>query len=519
MTNPKARRLAAVVVGLLTASLALSGCLYMQIPQDGGASSKPSGEVTHIPAGLEKYYNQDLSWAGCEDVASKAYDCAMVEVPLDYENPDDRSIEIAVVRHVAPENEAIGSLITNPGGPGASGYDLVAQSLDWAFRKPLIDNFDIIGFDPRGVGRSTAVACLDGDAMDAYLYDIPSGKRDSDEWNADLDKKAEAFAKACEANSDGILPFITTQNSARDIDVLRGVLRDEQLYYLGFSYGTFLGATYADLFPETAGFLVLDGAMDPSVPSTDVGVIQMVGFENALRAYMESCLDGSDCPFTGTVDQGLGDINAMLKQADAKPLELADGRQLGGDNMTLGIISALYSEDNWPYLTQGFQGVLEGDGETMMFLADFYNGRDAPSQYADNSTEAFTAYNCVDYPDDSSDEAVAAAEKKIKAEAPTIADFTSGPDPCFYWSTPPTGTRDEIHAEGAAPIVVVGTTNDPATPYDWAVSLAEQLDSGVLVTREGEGHTGYNKGNSCVDQAVEDFLIKGTVPEDGLVCK
>lgn len=520
MNLKRTRRLFAAIATVATAGL-LSGCVYLQIPVGEYRPPQPtssggtSGADLSIPEGLEDYYTQDVNWSEC----GSGFECAMVEVPLDYENPDDRAIELSVVRHLAESDNRVGSLITNPGGPGGSGVALVRDSLDFAFRTELVDNFDIVGFDPRGVGESTPVTCLDGDEMDAYNYDIPPGKRGSDEWYEFRDESAEDFANACEDNSDGILEFITTENSARDIDVLRGVLGDTELYYLGFSYGTYLGATYAELFPDQVGRLVLDGAMDPTVRGSEVGVIQMIGFENALRAYMEDCLSGKDCPFSGTTDQALKDLNALLASVDAKPLELSDGRMLGGDSLVLGILTALYSEESWPYLTMALEGALEGDGETAMLLADMYNGREGEGKYSDNSTEAFTAYNCMDYPDDGTQEEYDEADRKIREEAPTIAEFTTGGgNPCAYWAYPPSGTRDPIAASGAAPIVVLGTTNDPATPYQWSVNLADQLESGVLVTREGEGHTGYNKGNSCVDEAIEAYLIEGVVPKDGLNC-
>lgn len=520
MNLKRARRFTAAIATVAAAGLVLSGCVYLQIPTGEYRPSQPQSSGgpdvdLSIPEGLEDYYTQDVDWSECGD----GFECAMIEVPLDYENPDDRAIELSVVRHLAEGKNRVGSLITNPGGPGGSGIGLVRDSFDYVFGSELIDNFDIVGFDPRGVGESTPVTCLDGDDMDAYNYDIPPGKRGSDEWYEFRDAAAEDFAKACEENSDGILEFITTENSARDIDVLRGVLGDEELYYLGFSYGTFLGATYAELFPDQVGRLVLDGAMDPTVRGSEVGVTQMIGFESALRAYMESCLAGDDCPFSGTTDQALKDLNALLASVDAKPLELSDGRKVGGDSLVLGILTALYSEDSWPYLTMALDGALSGDGEIAMLLADTYNGREGEGRYADNSTESFTAYNCMDYPDDSTVEENEEADRKIREEAPTIAEFTTGgSNPCAFWAYPPSGTRKAISASGAAPIVVLGTTNDPATPYQWSVNLAEQLESGVLVTREGEGHTGYYKGNSCVDEAIEAYLVNGDVPKDGLTC-
>ncbi|MGW9268011.1 alpha/beta fold hydrolase [Microbacterium sp. NPDC055599] len=508
------RRAAALIAGLAVASVALSGCLYAMIPEQ---SARPAGEkepdTEGVAGDLLPYYSQKLDWTEC----GTGFECTDVTAPLDWENPGSGEIQLAVVRHRA-EGTAVGSLLTNPGGPGASGVDLVLSSLGYAVGPALVENYDVIGFDPRGVGGSTAVTCYDDAEMDDYLYGIPEAQRGSVEWEQELLDGHRAFAEACDANSDGILPYITTVNAARDMDLIRAVLGDKQLNYLGYSYGTFLGATYAQLYPEKAGRLVLDGAIDPSVPGLEVGATQALGFESALRAYMQNCLDSGNCPFSGSVDEAMADLGALLASADRTPLENGDGRLMGADALMTAIIAALYSQDSWDYLTQALEEALQGDPTTAFVLADFYNGRENGT-YIDNSSEAFRAYNCMDYPVEDDPAAEAAITAKIAEGAPTIAPYWTGPDPCEVWPYPPTGTRGEIAAEGAGPIVVVGTTNDPATPYEWSESLADQLEEGVLITRVGEGHTGYNKGNTCVDDAVEGFLLDDVVPEDGLRCE
>lgn len=514
----RARRLAAAIAGIAVASVALSGCLYSVIPE--GAEPRPSKtnapDTEGVSEDLLPFYEQTLDWAPCDDGAV-GFDCTYVTVPLDWENPGDGEIELSVVRHQA-SGTPIGSLLTNPGGPGGSGRDFILSSLDYAVGADLIDNYDVIGFDPRGVGDSTAVKCFDAGNMDKYLYDIPVAPRGTDEWEAELTEADRAFAEACEAGSGGILPFITTVNSARDMDLIRAVLGDEQLNYLGYSYGTFLGATYANLYPEKAGRLVLDGAIDPAVSGLEVGTTQALGFESALRAYMQDCLDSGECPFNGTVDEAMADLGALLASVDRTPLKNGDGRMLGADSLMTAIIVTLYSQDNWGILTDGLEGTLQGDPDIAFYLADAYNARE-DGVYVDNSSEAFTAYNCMDYPVEDDQAAEDASTAKIESGAPTVAPYWSGPDTCAVWPYEPTGTRGEIHAEGAGPILVVGTTNDPATPYEWSVSLADQLEEGVLITRVGEGHTGYNKGNVCVDEAVEAFFLDDTVPQDDLHCE
>lgn len=507
------RRIIALLAGLAAASVALSGCLYTQIPVEKPAATR-TADTTDVPTDLVAFYSQKLDWSTC----GAGLDCTTVKAPLDWENPGDGDISLAVVRHRAT-GASQGSLLINPGGPGGSGYDFVHDSLDYAVGAALIKDFDVIGFDPRGVGRSTAVKCLDAKAMDEFNYGAISETRNTPAWEDAVKAQDKAFADACKANSNGILPFITTVDSARDMDLIRGVLGDQTLNYLGYSYGTFLGATYAKLYPQRAQRLVLDAAMDPTVPSLQVGTAQAIGFESSLRAYMKSCLADSGCPFNGTVDEALSDVRALLATVSRTPLKNADGRVLTVDSMMTGMIAALYSQDSWTYLTRGFKSALQGDASVMMALADSYNGRASDGTYSDNTTEAFQAYNCMDYPLDDSKAAQDAAIKVLEAQAPTFAPYWQAPDLCEEWPYPPTGTREAITASGSGPIVVVGTTNDPATPYAWAESLAKQLENGTLITRVGEGHTGYNKGNTCVDDAVEAFLTKGTVPKDGLRCE
>lgn len=503
-------RIGAAVTAVVTLTALLTGCLYSIIP---ARPMDPAPVTEGVSPELMRFYDQPPQWEPC----GPELECATITAPLDWHDPDRGEIELAMTRHLAGRGEPAGALLANPGGPGASGIDLVRSGLEYSFGEPLIEAFDLVGFDPRGVGQSTAVRCLDTEEMDAYLYDIPAAPRGTPEWEAELTERNREFAAACEANSDGILEFITTEQAARDLDLLRAVLGQEELTYLGYSYGTFLGATYAELFPERAGRLVLDGAIDPSVSGDDVGTTQGIGFEAALRTYMQWCLDSADCPFAGSVDNAMADLGALLAELDRRPVEAADGRMLGADTLLTAVITALYSQGNWPYLTDALVGALEGDAEDAFFLADSYNGR-GPDGYRDNSTEAFNAYNCMDYPATDPAEQEASA-RLLEEEAPTIAPYWSGVDLCAVWPYPPSGERRALTAEGADPIVVIGTTGDPATPYDWAVSLADQLDSGVLVTHEGEGHTAYNGASACVNDAVEAFFLEGTVPEDGLVCR
>jgi len=499
---------ALAVVGLLAASAACT-------PESPRPDVPDKPPVTDgVPSELVSFYEQRPEWDDC----AEGFECATIDAPRDWHNPGDGTIELAMTRPADRPADPQSSLLVNPGGPGGSGIEYVQSSVDYdGFGEALLDDFDIVGFDPRGVGESSPVACLDADAMDHYLYDIPEGARGSEEWEADLEARAETFAEGCEDASGELLPFITTEQSARDIDLLRGVLGDTKLNYLGFSYGTYLGATYAELFPQNTGRLVLDGAMDPSVSSSAVGRAQVVAFEKSLGSYLEACLDASACPFRGTLDQAYDGVASLLARLDRDPLPTQDGRELGGDAMMLGIVVALYNEQNWPSLTEALANASDGDPEMAMYLADFYNERAQGGGYLSNSTEAFTAYNCMDYPLES-DEQYEADKEYLAENAPVTWQYMLGADPCRYWPVPPTGDRSPITAAGAAPILVVGTTGDPATPYEWAETLASELESGQLLTREGEGHTAYGSGSACIDDAIEGFLTTGEMPEEGLVC-
>ncbi|MCB1298718.1 MAG: alpha/beta fold hydrolase [Microthrixaceae bacterium] len=509
-THKPARR-ALVAAAVAVVSIVLSGC--------AGLAPAPAPErlpdATGVSEPLLPYYEQEVAWQDCNG----GFDCAMITAPLDWADPSAGEIELAVIRQRARDGKPLGSLLTNPGGPGSSGFDFIRDSIDYGVGAKLRQSYDVIGFDPRGVGRSTAVRCFDAAGMDAFLFGIPDAERNSPAWIDEVAADSKKFAAACERNSDGILGFVDTESAARDLDLLRGVLGDTKLHYLGFSYGTFLGATYAKLFPERVGRLVLDGAIDPSVSSLEVGTTQAIGFESALRAFMADCLTQKSCPFRGTVDQGMADLGALLAAAERSPLPTPDGRAVGSDTMLTGVIAALYAQESWGFLREALASALAGEGAQMIFLADFYYNREG-GRYLDNSTEAFNAYNCMDYPASTDQAAIDDAAARIREGAPTIAPYWSSdaPDLCEFWPVPAVGTRGPIHAAGAAPILVVGTTNDPATPYAWSVALSEQLDSGVLITRVGEGHTGYNQGNRCVDDAIEAYFLTGAVPTSALQC-
>ncbi|MGV8966044.1 MAG: alpha/beta hydrolase [Cellulomonas sp.] len=474
------------------------------------AASSGTGEV--VDAALQPFYDQTIEWKACGD-----FECAKAQVPVDYADPASGSLELAVKRAPATGGKPIGSLLINPGGPGASGVQLV-DSVVTTFGKDVLAQYDVVGFDPRGVASSNPVTCLDDAAKDALL------SKDFDyATDAGIAAAKAAYTEmgaACEANTGPLLGHVDTVSAARDMDVLRAALGDEKLTYLGYSYGTALGATYAGLFPEKVGRMVLDGALDPALTSAELGLGQAVGFEGALRAYVTDCQGGPACPLTGTPDDGLAQIKELLDRARRSPLPTKTDRTVTGTLAFYGIAVTLYDNASWRYLTQALTTAInDNDGSTLLQLADFYNERNADGSFSSNSTEAFTAVNCLDSAS-SADPAVMQAEAaQLEAAAPTVGYFFGyGGVICAGWPYPPTGKPGPITADGAPPIVVIGTTNDPATPYQWAENLATELSSGVLLTYEGEGHTAYGRSNACILDAVDAYLLKGTVPAEGTRC-
>jgi pimeloyl-ACP methyl ester carboxylesterase len=499
-----------MAVAVIAAATAGSACTA-----SGGATPVLSPPSESSP-GLRPFYEQKLAWTDCKD----GFQCATLKVPKNYGNVGDGQLNIAVIRLRAQDKaHRIGSLVTNPGGPGGSGVKFIRES-GQAFGKGLRSRFDIIGFDPRGVGESDPVRCLEPKDLDQY-FAMDSSPDDQKEVT-DLVSIGKRFAQGCESKAGTRLPYIGTVDAARDMDVLRATLGDKRLSFLGFSYGTYLGAFYADQFPKNVRALVLDGAVDPKLSSNDINLEQAKGFETALRAFAADCVKMPDCPLgTGSVDEALNRVTALQRKADSKPLKntMGDGRQVTEGLATLGIATALYNKQSWPALRLALKQAMNGDGSMLLRLADLLVERSEDGRYT-NQTESNMAINCVDkpYPTDlQAAEKVAAESKRV---APRFGPFVVwGSLPCTYWPAKPSQEPKALSAKGAAPILVVGTTRDPATPYKWAENLAGELDSGRLLTLEGDGHTAYLQGNPCISRAVENYLIKEEAPREGTVCR
>ncbi|MBF4617371.1 alpha/beta fold hydrolase [Clavibacter sp. VKM Ac-2873] len=513
------RRAGALGAVLLAAAVALSGCGLIPVPEPRSSTSSPTTE--DVAPDLARYYEQAIAWSPCEDGAQ----CATATAPLDWSAPDPATdIQLALTRHTARGGGTPrGSLFVNPGGPGASGVDLVKSNVDYAVSRDLQDAYDIVGWDPRGVGASTAVDCVDDAQLDSFLYGETEAPAGTPAHDAELDQASKSFAQSCAARSGSLLQFVDTQSTVHDLDMLRALVGDRQLNYLGYSYGTSIGAEYAQDFPAHVGRMVLDGATDPSASSFDVSLAQTTGFRTSFESYLAACLAGNGCPFRGSVEEGEQTVATLIDRLDRSPLRASDGRELDGEVLRSAINSALYSEQQWPALSSAFTEALRGESTTAFALADSYFGRKPDGTYDGNFYEAFLAIQCIDYPVERDPAVLVTEAAELRAAAGELADDDTSrdgePDPlCGNWPYAARQAPAPVSAEGAAPIVVVGTTGDPATPYSWAEALASQLSSGVLLTYEGEGHIAYVQRDPCIVAAVDGYLLRGDPPAAGTTC-
>jgi pimeloyl-ACP methyl ester carboxylesterase len=512
----------AVLALALTAFVAVGLAVRGFVPDDSAPSARPTPSPTTPPPpsvtqppepALADFYSQRIDWQPCESDGDQ--DCGTLTVPVDYREPGGETLELSLLR-VPATGARVGSMVVNPGGPGARGTSYAAAATQ-VFREPLRQGFDIVGFDPRGVGRSDPVDCLSDAELDDYLAGDPTP--DTPAEVSDYEASVLSFGKRCVEASGPVLAHVTTIEAARDLDVLRAALGEETLTYFGASYGTKLGATYAELFPEQVGRFVLDGAVDVSLDPLSLALDQAAGFETALRAYVQNCLDSTDSCFLGdSVDEGLATISDLLDSIEEDPLPAGD-RELTVGNAFYGIITPLYNRDYWFLLSTALTSALDGKGTALMQLADAYASRNPDGSYADNSVEANYAVNCLDDPTSVPFAKVPSLFDEFEQASPTFGRvFAWGMAGCRGVAVTSSEKPLVIRAEGAAPILVLGTSRDPATPVEWARTLAGQLDSGVLVERDGDGHTAYNAGNACIDGFVEDYLLDGDVPPDGTTC-
>ncbi|WP_055587627.1 alpha/beta hydrolase [Streptacidiphilus griseoplanus] len=466
-----------------------------------------------IPAALASYYRQKLDWRACDG----SFECATFKVPLDYAHPGHGDLTLAAARKKATgPGPRTGSLVLNPGGPGGSGITYL-ENVTASYAPPLRATYDLVGFDPRGVGRSDPVQCLSGPRMDAFAAaDVTP---DDAAEKAALVKEMREFAAGCEQRSRSLLPHVDTIAAARDMDVLRALLGDAKLTYVGKSYGTYLGAAYAGLFPGRVGRMVLDGALDPSLDARQAALGQAAGFEVAWSAFAKDCASRSDCPLGRSPAEVGTRLDALFRSIDRTPLATGSSRRLTEALATTGVIQAMYADFLWPQLRTALKDAQQGKGAGLLALSDSYYDRRSNGSYG-NLMFANEAVNCLDSPAPfSSPDQVQAAVAQFVRTSPHFGRAMAWMSlACAYWPVRPTGGPHTIAAAGAPPIVVVGTTRDPATPYVWARALAAQLSSGRLLTFEGDGHTAYGGRSDCIDTAVNTYLLEGQAPGNGKVC-
>ncbi len=470
------------------------------------ASSQARGDV---PAGLQRYYGQTLRWRDC----GGDFECSRLLVPVDYAHPDGATLRLSVVRRPA-DGRRIGSLVLNPGGPGASGVDY-ARAADSVVTDTMRRRYDVVGFDPRGVGRSRPVHCLTDPQLDAFLA-IDGTPDDAAEERA-LDVTSRRLGQACRARTGALLAHVGTRDAARDLDVLRAALGDRRLTYLGKSYGTYLGAIYAAMFPTHVGRLVLDGVVDPADDTVAIGRAQAAGFQLALGSFVADCLSRPGCPLSGTRASALDRLARFLDDVDRTPLRAS--RPVTQPLAMVGMAEAMYDPRLWPFLRLALRDAFIGDGTALLTLADLYADRNDDGHYTSNLMVALYAVNCLDLP-----ETADPADLKVRAAdyarvSPIFGAYVAWSAlPCRYWPYPAEGKPAPVRATGAPPILVVGTTRDPATPYASAVSLSRELDKARLLTYDGDGHTAYRQGSTCIDRHVDAFLLSSRLPPPGTRC-
>lgn len=516
MIQSRAARAAAVT---MAAAMTLTGCSIL-FPPKPTTSPTPSVDYTFDPVpaepGAPAVYSQKVEWEPCGE-----FDCATVLVPLNWDEPDGETIEVAINRHRARNvDERVGNLLINPGGPGGSGKDMLEYLVDVVGER-LLDSYDIIGVDPRGVGGSTPMECGTDKDVDEFL--IPDFAVETQDDLAAAEAAVAAFAAKCRESSGPVVEFMDTASSARDLDVIRAVLGDEKLHFLGFSYGTQLGATYMELYPANVGRMVLDGAVDLKADPVDAALFQARGFEKALANFIDWCYQqGADCPLPKDKDAALQKVADIVATARDRGFISGYDMDVNGNLMVYGIIVTLYDEGSWEYLMIGLDEVINAGTASIFYqLANFYLDRDPDTgAYLTNQSLAFQGINCLDAGSDDDwtlEDQLAFREQVIEASPRFGWWFASGMG-CEGWPWAASQTVTElVEAKGAGPALVIGTTEDPATPYAWAQELAADLGA-PLLTWVGEGHTAYGRSNQCVIDVVDAFLVDGVLPADGTRC-
>lgn len=510
----------AAAASIALAAVVLAACT----PPTPTEPSVPTSTQNESSAELQRFYDQKLSFGACEGYATTAADeaafvsnpsfqCARLEVPLDYSDPAGRTMQIALLKAPA-RGEPIGSLLLNPGGPGGPGVGMAASTSVTLQDSPVTEKFDLIGFDPRGVGASTpAIDCLTDAEVDTTGPDVFPGATIEGEWT---EQDSRISMERCAEKSGGVevLAHVGTRDAVRDMDVLRHVLGDEKLNFLGQSYGTRLGAVYAEMFPENVRAMVLDGAIDPKLGTAERRISQFTSFQRSFDAMAAECATRPDCPF-GT-DPALASANfqGIIRPLLDNPIPVGEGRQLTYNLAFGGVVAGLYDSTAWPVIAKGVAEVAAGRGDTLLAINDLF-GQRTPDGRWPNFGEAIYAINCNDEERHTPDE-----EQDLKRrlhEAAPFMDSGQGPggarDGCEFWPAEPSlGYPYATDIDDLPETLTISITGDPTTPYEGGISLADTL-GGTMLTVEGETHTIAATGtNDCVDDIVADYLIDLKAP-------
>ena len=523
------------VVAIILAIVGYYGIQRFKTPAPTKTATASSAPIDVQGGDIQAYYNQGITWGKCAQGTFDSYrgvnssdpneyQCAFLKAPLDWDNPDGDQITLALAIHRSGAKDAP-ALFINPGGPGGPVVSALPYYSAQGLGESVVKAYDIVALDPRGVGDSTPVFCMTDEEKDKYNAGSETEGADADSPQsaiAEVQEDSREFAQGCRDHSGAIFEHIDTVSAARDFDMVRSILGQDKLNLLGYSYGTFLGATYAGLYPAQVGRFVLDGALDPSLSVDEVSSMQMRGLDASLQQWITDCATQASCPMGRTKDEGIANVRSFLESLEASPLPTNDpDRPLTEGLAVTAMIGAMYNTQWWPELTNAYSDATRrNDGTAMLEIADLMNSRNPDGTYADNSTDAINAINNLDYKPAGTDAEWIARADALKSELSILDRYVGYPSAGLSaWPTEH-AERAPIHATGAAPILVIGTTHDPATPYPMAEALASQLDSGVLITVEGWNHTAYRRGaNQCVTRAVEDYFVKGIVPTDGLMCQ
>ena len=494
-------------VAVITSLLILASCSSRSGPNSAVSESVSTPSASpFVPA--------SFIWKACDDSASTtSVQCSTLDVPFDYSNPSAGTFSLYVkLRPATNPSLRVGSMMVNPGGPGFGGSALADDS-SYYFSTDLTDHFDIIAWDPRGTGKSApAIDCVDD--YDQY-FGIDSPPDTPDEKQALIDA-SQAFNDECAANSGEILPYISTRASATDMNSIRQALGEDKISYFGFSYGSELGATWATMFPQTVRAAVLDGAVDPHATSAEEGMAQAKGFESQLATFLAACSKNKLCEFYNG-GKSAAAFDALLLDLDANPLVVSANRTPVTQGVAFtAVAQAMYSDYYWPQLEKALAEAQQGDGAGLLKLYDDYYQRKDDGSYG-NELEAFLAISCLDDPGATSIEQVDAAVPAFIAAAPRLgANFGYGYS-CALWPVKP-AVKVDVTGKGAGPIVVVGTTGDPATPLASTRKMAAALEQGILLIVEANQHTGYG-ANDCINTAIDSYLIDLTLPVNETTCK